>query len=193
MAVTSAKLDAGAVVTSKIGDAQVTVAKLAVRTRISEFYPHYPNSYLKITDLNCSLDFDLSRQEGSVSRCGYRFQNNNPGDVGYLRSGFIGFRSYLPENVISLTSLVLNFVLVGSGVRILVKVYDSAGALVKDTGVLSSSNGVTLGVVTSTAIQAWTSATNLVGSNWYAVEIECRAGFGDSVYIYDIKEVVIYQ
>ena len=85
-----------------------------------------------MTDLGSSLDFDLSRQEGSVSRCGYRFQNNNT--TGSSQSGFIGFRSYLPENVISLTSLVLNFVVGSVGDKVFVRVYDSTGALVKELG-----------------------------------------------------------
>ena len=93
----------------------MTAVKLAVGTRTSEFYPNYPNSYLKMTDLGCSLGFDLSRQQGSVSRCGYLFQNNNDEGSG-LKIGYIGFRSYLPENVISLTSLALNFV-VSEGIR----------------------------------------------------------------------------
>ena len=189
-AVATAKLAANAVVTSKIGDAQVTAAKLAVRTRTKEFYPNYPNSYLKVHDLGCSLDFDLSRQDGSVSRCGYRFQNNSS----TTKSGFIGFRCYLPEDVISLTSLALNFVVTGDS-KVLVKVYDSTGALVKSLNQLSVDDGLTSGVVTSTgAIQDWTTATNLVGSKWYAVEIECK-GFstGDTITIYDFKEVVSYQ
>ena len=54
--------------------------------------------------------------------------------------------------------------------------------------------GVTTGVVTSTgAIQTWTTATNLVGSKWYAVEIECKGQIGDTVTIYNLKEVVSYQ
>ena len=93
-----------------------------------------------------------------------------------------------------MTSLALNFVLSASS-KIFDRVFASAGALVKDLGQLSASKtGVTPGVVTSTgAIQAWTTATNLVGSKWYAVEIECRASPGDTVYIYDLKEVVSYQ
>ena len=83
--------------------------------------------------------------------------------------------------------------MVGTSSKVYVRVYDSAGALVKELGPLSVVQA-TPDVVTSTgAIQAWTTATNMVGSNWYAVEIECRAAPGDSVYIYDLKEVVNYQ
>ena len=95
--------------------------------------------------------------------------------------------------MISLVSLSLNFVLVQGG-RINVRVYDDTGALVQELGQLSEQTGVTLGAVTNTGpIQSWTTATNMVGSNWYAVEIECRASPGDSVCVYDLQQVVSYQ
>ena len=93
-----------------------------------------------------------------------------------------------------MTSLALNFVITGAS-KVFVRVYDSTGALVKSLNQLAVEYGVTSGVVTSTgAIQDWTTATNLVGSKWYAVEIECaQPGSGNTVYIYDLKEVVSYQ
>ena len=96
--------------------------------------------------------------------------------------------------MISLTSLALNFVVGSSSAKIWERVYDSTGALVKELGLLSEGTGVAPGVVTSTGpMQFWTTATNMVGSNWYAVEIECRASPGDSVCVYDLQQVVSYQ
>ena len=63
---TTAKLDAGAVVTSKIGDAQVTPQKLSQRAKRERFYPNYPNSYLRVDDLDTQIQLNMVRLTGSA-------------------------------------------------------------------------------------------------------------------------------
>ena len=93
---TKDKLDAGAVVTSKIGDAQVTPAKLAVRVERTRFSPNYANSYLKAADLDTQFQLKFERINGVVDEPFYQFTNTSL-SAG-VKSGVIGVKMALPLN-----------------------------------------------------------------------------------------------
>ena len=186
LSVTTAKLDAGAVVTSKIGDAQVTAAKLATRTRTSVILPWHPNSHTRLTDnINCSLGLELSYTLGAIPYPGYQFQNNNVAGSG-LKSGFISTMSYLPEDLLSVNVVKFKYGVTGPTAQVFARFYDNGGGLIKTAGPFTGG-----GMSTTPDITSWPAGAE-AESRFYTV-FECIAGPGDSVKIYELVMQVSYQ
>ena len=176
-AVTTAKLDAGAVVTSKIGDAQVTPQKLSQRAKRERFYPTYPNSYLRVDDLDTQIQLNMVRLTGSAFDDAIYTYTNNSATAG-VKSGFIVMKANLGLDFVSMTNIYLIHKVTGTG-SVIVRCYDSLNALSATSAVGTSTTFVNVLLNTFSG----TFSAGLITT----IEIECRAAPGDTVSIQALR------
>jgi hypothetical protein len=183
LAVTDAKLAANAVVTSKIADAQVTAAKLAVRTERVQFTPNYPNSTLRVSDLDTQLQIKHERYVGDVDDAYYHFTNTSA-SAG-VKSGFISMKVSLGLNLKSVINAFIEYKVSGAG-SVIWRLYDSANVLAFTSPSLTSTTLITstTGGIPTGTYTAGAAAT---------IEIECRCAPGDTATIGYLKFVTQVQ
>ena len=107
----------------------MTAAKLAARDTRFYYYPQFPNSYLKVGDLDTTLGLNFTRRPGTdVDECRYLFTNQS--SSAGAKSAFVGMKIALPSNFVSLTAVQVFYQCTGaSTAKIIVRVYDSTANL----------------------------------------------------------------